>query len=62
MAETVPACRCGYLPCTADPDTAIEALWRHIEEAHVPARCGECGGVLVDHACVDCGTRHGGVL
>lgn len=35
----VPACRCGYLPCTADPDAAIEALWRHIEEAHNPPKC-----------------------
>lgn len=23
------------------------------------SRCGECGGTLVDHRCVDCGTRHG---
>lgn len=22
-------------------------------------RCGECGGPLGDHVCVDCGTRHG---
>lgn len=22
-------------------------------------RCGECGGALVEHRCVDCGTRHG---
>lgn len=109
MPTPVPACRCGYRPCTADQDAAIHALWQHIEEAHLPIspdphqgryvwrngaelawecdddcphptheeqpmnstdaanegmlarlRCGECGGVLVNHECVDCGTRHGG--
>ena len=30
----VPACRCGFLPRTADPDAAIVALWDHIEKAH----------------------------
>lgn len=24
-----------------------------------PFRCGECGGEIRDHVCVDCGTRHG---
>lgn len=34
MTARVPACRCGFVPCTADPDAAINALWQHIEEAH----------------------------
>lgn len=29
-----PACHCGFLPCTADPDAAIVMLWDHIEKAH----------------------------
>lgn len=34
MPLPVPACRCGFLPCTADPDAAMEALWRHIDKEH----------------------------
>lgn len=34
MTGPVPACRCGFLPCTADLDAAIEMLWDHIEKAH----------------------------
>ena len=30
-----------------------------VQEAQDTLRCGECGGDLRDHACVDCGTRHG---
>lgn len=34
MSASVPARRCGFLPCTADLDAAIEMLWDHIEKAH----------------------------